>query len=106
MSCVVDFDVAVWLRLTAYDRYVVSGQDFFADGSIYMGDDQIQRNAHGEKVAKECVNLSHQQRCSDAFTGDVAEEEVERAVVLDEITVVAADGAEGSVVVVGVPTAG
>src|ERR1700761_759499 len=106
MSCVVDFNVTVWLRLAAYDRYVVSGQDLFADGSIDVGDDQIQRNAHGEKVAKECVNLRHEQRRGDAFAGDVAEEEVERAVVLDEITVVATDCAKGSVVVVRVPAAG
>jgi len=71
-----------------------------------MGDDLAERDAHGEEIAKERVNLGHEERSGDSFTGDVAEEEVERAVVLDEIAVVATDGAEGSVVIAGVPSAG
>src|SRR5580658_4441382 len=106
MTCVVDFDGAVPCCATADDRDVVSGEDLFAYRSIYVRDDEAEWDAHGEEVAKERVNLGHEQGGGDAFSRDVAEEEVELAVVLDEVAVVAADGAQGSVVVAGVPAAG
>src|SRR5580658_4683246 len=106
MTCVVDLYFAVWCCATADDRDVVSGEDLFAYRSIYVRDDEAEWDAHGEEVAKERVNLGHEQGGGDAFSGDVAEEEVELAVVLDEVAVVAADGSERSVVVVGVPAAG
>src|ERR1700733_4822073 len=77
MACVVDFYFAARCCLAADDRYVVSGEDLFADGSVDVGDDQAEGNAHGEEVAKQRVNLGHQQRGGYALSGDVAEKEVE-----------------------------
>src|SRR5215469_15580142 len=106
MACIVDFYGAVGLRLTADDGDVISRKDFFADRAVDVRDDKVERKAHGDEIAKERMNLRHEQRGCNAFARDVAEKEVEGAIVLDEVAIVAADGAERSVVIACVPATG
>jgi len=101
-----DFHVPAGLGQSAHQSGILPSQRALTEDAISLRDYLAQRQAHTSQATEQCVELRHEHRGGHAFTGDIAEHEEELSIGRDQIAVVAANGADRSVMIVGLPATG
>ena len=103
---IMDFHLPAGLGLSAYQSGVLSSQCALAEDAICLGDHLAERQAHTSQAAEQGVELRHQHGGGHAFTGNVAEHEEELSIGLNQVTVIAANGANRRVMIASLPATG
>src|SRR5215831_6781346 len=101
-----DFHFAAGIGLSAYQSGVLPSQRALTENAIGLGDYLAERQVHTSQATEQGVELRHEHRGGHALTGDIAEHEEELPIGRDQIAVIAADRADRSVVIAGLPATG
>src|SRR5207237_2227765 len=100
---IMDLHFAVGSGVPTHKSGILAGQNAFTEDPVGLGHHLAERQRHAGQAAEQSVQLRHQHGGSHPLAGNVTQDEEKLPIGGYQVAIVAADWADRSIVITGLP---